>query len=184
MGEIPSASLGSISLVCGGQSAVSRHLQCSWCSGIWWCCLRIVWCLMLFRLRCCWWRWETGWGRGHPPWDPRCHGHFCRGHAVQHYLLAMVCQEVLDPVLCRAFYSILTQLVEEVVVGHFVERLRKVRHYGIDLLTLGCVGVELLYKLDELGFTGQSFSESMLIGVQDAVPVKVLTNLADHDVFH
>ena len=70
------------------------------------------------------------------------------------------------------------------VVGHFIERLREVHHYGIDLLALGCVGVELLYKLDELGFAAQSFSESVQIGVQDAVPVKVFTDLVDHDVFH
>ena len=112
------------------------------------------------------------------------HRHICRDHAVQHYLLATVCQEVFDQVLCLAFYSILTQLVEEAVVGHFIERLREVHHYGTGMLALGCVGVELLYKLDELGFAGQSFSESVLIGVQDAVPVKMFTNLADHDVFH
>ena len=51
------------------------------------------------------------------------------------------------------------------VVVHFIKPLREIHHYSIDLLALGCVGVELLYKLDELGFAGQSFSESMLVGV-------------------
>ena len=106
------------------------------------------------------------------------------GHAVQHYLLATVCQEVLDPVLCFAFYAVFTQFVKEAVVGHFIDRLREIHHYSIDLLALGCIVVELLYKLDELGFEGQSFSESVLVGVQDAVSVKVFTYLADHDMFH
>ena len=86
MSEIPSTTLSSISLVCEGQSAVSRHLRCSWCSGIWWCCLRRVWCSMLFRLRCHWWRWETWWGRGQAPVGPQMSRAHFWGHAVKYYM--------------------------------------------------------------------------------------------------
>ena len=127
---------------------------------------------------------ETGWGRGQTLVGPQMSRAHFLGPAVQHYLLATVFQEVLDSVPCLAFYVVPTQFVEEAVVGHFIERLREIHHYSINLLALGCVGVELLYKLDEFGFAGQSFSESVLVGVQDAVPVKVFTYLADHDMFH
>ena len=61
---------------------------------------------MLFRLRCHLWKWETGWGRGQTPVVPQMSQAHFRGHAVQRYLLATVCQEVLDPVRCLAFYAI------------------------------------------------------------------------------
>ena len=178
MGEIPSATLGSNSLVFEGQSAVSRHLRCSWCSVIWWCHPWRVWCSMLFRLRCHWWRWEIAWGRGQTPVGPQMsRTHFwkpCRpALPVGYGLSGSPWSSSLSCLLCRT-YPVCRR-------GGCGPLCRMPSGNPSLQHRLACLGLcwcgAHLYKLDELGFTRQSFSESVLVGVQDAVSIKVFTYL-------
>jgi hypothetical protein len=109
-------------------------------------------------------------------------GHWVGSCSSYNDSLGALGEKILNPSLRASGDAIPTELVEKQCVVDLVQSLAEIQHHHVLLVALLHRLGGLVHKAEQLGFSGEAASKSMLFWTEDLVVFGVADDVFDDDV--